>query len=170
MILDARLPAILRGTEKPANAAEHLEMARLCQLKKLYAGAARLYADAFATKPQLAEDLGTRSRYNAACSAALAGCGRGEDGAERGDAERARWRAQAGQWLRADLDAWAKKLESGLATDRANIRRTLAWWRQDPDLAGLRDPDALDKLAADERKEFLALWAEVAAALARTEK
>jgi hypothetical protein len=34
----------------------------------------------------------------------------------------------------------------------------------------VRDPGALDKLAADERKEYLALWAEVAAVLDRTEK
>src|SRR5262249_1576009 len=165
VILDARLPTILRGTEKPANAAEQIEFARLCILKKLHAAAARFFADAFTAKPQLAEAPGTGTRYDAACSAALAGCGRGGDGAKQGDAERARWRAQAGQWLRADLDAWAKKLESGLAVDRARVYKTLAWWREDPDLAGLRDPGGLNKLAADERKQYRALWAEVAAVL-----
>jgi tetratricopeptide (TPR) repeat protein len=170
MALDARLPTILSGTEKPANAAEQLVMARLCHLKKLYASAAQLYADAFAATPQLAEDPGTGMRYDAACSAALAGCGRGRDGAKRGDAERARWRAQAGQWLRADLDAWAKKLKSGRAVDRAKVQKTLAWWREDPDLACVRDPGGLNKLAADERKQYRTLWAEVAAVLARTPK
>jgi len=38
-----------------------------------------LYADAFAADPKLAEDLHTESRYRAACSAALAGCGLGKD-------------------------------------------------------------------------------------------
>jgi hypothetical protein len=116
----------------------------------------------------LAEDTRTGYRYDAACAAALVGCGRGGDGAELSDAERAHWRVQARRWLRADLQASAKKLENGLAADRAKVRETLTWWRQDPDLAALRDPGELNKLPADERKEFAALWADVAAVLART--
>jgi serine/threonine-protein kinase len=170
LILDARLPAILRGTEKPANATEQMEMARLCNLKKLYASAARFFADAFAMEPELAKEPRTGYRYDAACSAALAGCGRGEDRSGLGDTERARWRAQARQWLMADLDVWGKKLGSGSAADRAKVNETLAWWQQDPDLAGLRDLGELYKLAADERKEYLALWADVASTLARTQK
>jgi hypothetical protein len=34
----------------------------------------------------------------------------------------------------------------------------------------VRDPHELEKLAADERKEYFALWADVAAVLGRTEK
>jgi hypothetical protein len=40
----------------------------------------------------------------------------------------------------------------------------------EPELACVRDPSELNKLAPDERKEFLALWADVAAVLARTER
>ena len=36
--------------------------------------------------------------------------------------------------------------------------------------ACVRDPGELDKLPADERKEYLALWADLAAVLARPEK
>src|SRR5262245_32392321 len=166
-ILDARLPAILRKSEKPANAAEQIEFARLCLLKKLHAAAAGFFAAAFAMKPELAKDPRTGCRYDAACSAALAGCGRGADGAEQSDAERARWRAQARRWLRADLDAWARRLESGLAVDRATVQERLAWWRKDPDLAGLRDQDALGKLPPAERQECRALWTGVEALLQR---
>jgi serine/threonine-protein kinase len=166
--LDARLPAVLRRKEKPANAAEHLEFARLCTLKKHYAAAARLYADAFRATPRLAEEPRTRVRYDAACAAALAGCGRAEDGAELGDGERARWREQARRWLRADLAAWTKALDSDTAKAGELVRRTLTQWRGDPDLAGLREPDALDRLPAEERKEWSALWAEVGALLKRT--
>jgi serine/threonine-protein kinase len=165
--LDARLPAILKGTEKPANAVERIEFARLCILEKLYAAAARLYADAFTLTPDLAEDLRTGNRYNAACAAALAGCGRSSDGAELGDAERAHWRAQARQWLRADLDAWAKKLESGLAAARAQVQEMLARWQKDPDLAGLRDPEELKKLPPAERQECRTLWSDLDALLKR---
>jgi serine/threonine-protein kinase len=163
MILDARLPAVLRGKEKPANAALHIEFARLCFFKKLYAATAGFFADAFTMKPQLAEDLRTAYRYDAACTAALAGCGRGADGAERSDAERARWRARARRWLRADLDAWARILQSGLVVDRARAHEKLAWWRKDPDLAGLRDPDALEKLPPAERQECRRLWSDLEA-------
>jgi len=40
----------------------------------------------------------------------------------------------------------------------------------EPELACVRDPSELNKLAPDERKEFLALWADVAAVVARTER
>src|SRR5262249_16259874 len=140
-ILEARVPALLAKSEKPASADELIEFAQLCNMKKMNAAAARCYADAFALKPQLAEEPGASHRYDAACFAAHAGCDRVEDGAERGDADRARWRAQARQWLRADLDAWAAKLKGSPAVDRARVHETLAWWRKDPDLAGLRDPE-----------------------------
>jgi hypothetical protein len=39
-----------------------------------------------------------------------------------------------------------------------------------PARAGLREPLALSVLPEDERKELVALWADVAAVLARTEK
>ena len=54
MILEARLPRILKGTEKPTSAAEQIELAQLCSLKKLYAAAALFYAVAFAAEPSAA--------------------------------------------------------------------------------------------------------------------
>jgi hypothetical protein len=166
-ILEARLPAILRKSEKPASADEQIELALLCITKERYAAAARFFANAFAEKPLVAEDLRTRYRYSAACSAVLAAHGRGEDAAAWSDAERASGRAQARQWLRADLDAWAKKLDSGLAADRAQVYQTLTGWRGDPALAGLRDPDALAKLSPAERQECRTLWSDLDALLHR---
>jgi hypothetical protein len=75
--------------------------------------------------------------------------------------ERARLRGQALSWLRADLAAWAK------VADRALVRRILAHWQQDPDLAGVRDRQALAALPAEERAEWDKLWAEVADLLRR---
>jgi hypothetical protein len=37
-----------------------------------------------------------------------------------------------------------------------------------PDLVGVREPGALEKLSDEERKEWLALWREVEALLSRT--
>src|SRR5262249_31561525 len=102
-ILDARLPGILRGTEKPANAAELLDLAKLCVFKKHYAAAARFSLDAFTAEPKQAEAVPEATRYNAACAAALAGCGQGRDAGTLNDKERALWRLQALDWLRQDL-------------------------------------------------------------------
>ena len=63
-----------------AGAAERIELASFCRwYKRLYAAAACFYADAFANDPNLAADLRQQHRYNAACSAALAAAGQGED-------------------------------------------------------------------------------------------
>ncbi len=127
-----------------------------------------MYAEAFAADPTLAEDWNTKSRYNAARSAALAGCGFGTDGAANlSEVERTRWRKQARDWLQADLAAWAKKLDSGFATNRVQVPKILKAWQADADLAGLREQNGLVKLPADERTECLDLWNKVAAVLNR---
>src|SRR5262249_13934733 len=113
------------------------------------------------------EELAAACRYPAARCAALAGCGLGEGGASLSEAERARWRKQARDWLRADLAVWAKILDSGSQAARVRVRKMLTQWQADPDLAGLREPSALARLPADEREEGLALWKEVMAVLSR---
>jgi tetratricopeptide (TPR) repeat protein len=169
MTLEARLPAILRGAEKPAGAAEQTEFAQLCLLKKFYAAAARFYGEAFTAEPKLAEAVPAGTRYSAACAAAEAGCAHGQDADTLGDKERARWRRQAREWLRQDLTWWGKALDNGSAQPNADIRRRMQFWQTDSHLAGLREPSALEVLSPDERKECLALWQEVAALLDRVQ-
>src|SRR5262249_15071894 len=70
---DARLSKVLSGERPPADAAETLGFARICQYKQLNAAAARFWAEAFAAEPKQADDLRARLRYDAACAAALAG-------------------------------------------------------------------------------------------------
>jgi tetratricopeptide (TPR) repeat protein len=165
--LDARLPAVLQGTDKLAGAAEQIEFARLCLLRKRYAAAARFSRDAFAAEPKLAENVPSGNRYHAARGAALAGCGRGKD-AVRLDEQRAGWRQQALDWLRADLAWMGKVTDKANAQTKALIRRWLQDWQGNPDLAGVRDRAALDRLPEAERKQWLKLWADVSALLERT--
>jgi Flp pilus assembly protein TadD len=169
MTLDARLPAVLRGAEKPGNAAEQIEFAQLCVLKKLYAAAAHLYGDALTAEPKLANDVRGAARYNAACAAALAGCARGWDTHTLDDKERARWRRQAREWLRQDLAWWGKALDNGNAQAKAEVRTRMPYWQTDSDLAGLREPGALKAMSPDERNDCLALWQQVAALLGRVQ-
>jgi tetratricopeptide (TPR) repeat protein len=160
-----RLPALLRGERRPADAAEGLAAAELCYRQKRHADAARLAAEAFAAGPKLADDATTFARYNAACYAALAGCGKGEGAPGPDGAERTRLRRQALAWLRADLASYAKRL-AGAPAERAAAVRQLEHWQKDEDFAGVRDAAGLALLPDDERKEWAALWADVKAVLA----
>jgi serine/threonine-protein kinase len=174
------LPRFLRGEYQPLENDERLALGGVCRAQGLYHAAAQLYADAFETDPDLAEqltsayrarasleykqsigrlgELTTEARYLAARCAALAGCGLGADGAKLLEAERARWRQQARDWLQTDLSVWDRTLAGGSPAARAQARKMLAKWQVDPDLAGLRESSATDKLSADERKECLAIW------------
>jgi len=161
--------AFLEGKHQPRDNTERLALLGVCRFKNRTYASARLYADAFAADPTLAGDPRSRQRYNAARAAAQAGCGRGTDAAGVEETERARWLKQAREWLRADLATWARVLDSSPGA-RGDVWKALTLWQVDPDLKCVRDPGELNKLAADERKEYLALWADVAAVLARTEK
>jgi hypothetical protein len=161
--LDAKLPKALQGQAQPADAAERVALAYFCQMyKKRYAAAARFYAEAIAAEPKLTDDVRTETehRYNAACVAALAGCGQGADAAKLDDAERARLRKQALDWLRADLAAWGQLLEKEPEKNRAAVLKTLRHWQEDADFAGVRG-DALAKLPEAERPPWQQLWADV---------
>jgi serine/threonine-protein kinase len=167
LALDQNLAAILEGMAKPANDAERLDLARLCQepFQQRYATSYRLYAEAFAHDVKLADDMEHQYRYAAAWSAALAGCGQGMDADKLDEKERTRLRHQAVAWLRADLAYWTKQAQSAKPSDRARVRQTLEQWQPDAGLAGLRDTEALKKLPAEEREACAKIWADVALVL-----
>jgi serine/threonine-protein kinase len=162
--------AFLEGKYKPRDNTERLALLGVCRFKNRTLASAKLYAEAFAADAALAENQRIDHRYHAARLAALAGCGRGEDATDLGEAERKQLRDQARVWLRADLAARVRAFNANPTVAREGIRQALTRWREDPDLAGVRDSSELDKLAPDERQEYFALWAEVAAVLARTQK
>jgi Tfp pilus assembly protein PilF len=161
--LDDRLAAVRRAEATPRDAAERLNLASLCQqpYKRLYASAARLYADAFTERPVFADDLSEGWRYNAACAAALAAAGQGKDAGSLDEKERTRLRAQALDWLRADLAAWTALAEKTAPQARQAVEQALSHWRKEPSLAGVRDPAALAGLPQPERAAWRKLWAEV---------
>jgi serine/threonine-protein kinase len=105
--------------------------------------------------------------YNAGCAVVLAGCGQGKDNPPPDEPTKARWRKQAIDWLKSDLAAWARILKEGPPQARQSIPETLQRWKTDPDLAGLRDPEALKRLPEAEQKACRALWEEVDALLAK---
>jgi tetratricopeptide (TPR) repeat protein len=174
--LDGRLPDYLEGKAPPASPTERIELAGICSLRRLHRAAARFYEDAFAAQPGLANSLGAGHRYNAACAAALAGCGEGEDAKSLGDKEGARLRRQALDWLQADLAAWRRLLEKEPAKAGPAVRQQMQHWQDDADFVGVRGVEALGRLPAAERPDWQKLWQEVqelrqrAAATARPDK
>jgi serine/threonine protein kinase/WD40 repeat protein/tetratricopeptide (TPR) repeat protein len=158
---------LVAGKTLPANNAECLDMALACQLQRRHVIAARCYAEAFAADPKVADDLKTWDRYNAASCAALAAAGQGIDADKLDEPECTRLRAQALQWLNADLKLWGKLLADGPLTDRIEARRVLDHWQHNSDFLEVRMPEALQKLPAAEQAAWSALWAEVARLLAK---
>jgi Flp pilus assembly protein TadD len=166
-LLNARLPAILRGSEKPATAAERVELARICTQKKLYAAAAQFYVEAFAKQPTFAEQVKSLARFRAAGVAAQAGCGFGVDAKKLNDKERVRWRRQALEWLRRDLVWWTKAIDDGKAQTRDDARQWLEQCRADGKFDCIRDHESLLVLPQDERAEWEQFWIDVDSLLRR---
>jgi tetratricopeptide (TPR) repeat protein len=102
------------------------------------------------------------SRYAAACSAALAGCGRAPDAARLDAPRRRELRDQALRWLADKVKGWVPApdgegrpaLQGPLAQARA--------WLADPRLACVRDPEDLAALPEDEQAGWRRLWEGVA--------
>jgi hypothetical protein len=121
------------------------------------------------TRPKATESRNPQNRYNAACAAALAGCGQGKDEPAPDEAQKAKLRGQALAWLQAELAVWSQIIEKGPAQARPVIVQTLQHWKEDSDLAGVRDLKALDMLPAAEREPWRKLWAGVDALLVKAQ-
>jgi hypothetical protein len=152
--LDKQLPGFLEGKTLPAGAAERIELAQLCALKRLPGAAIRFYEAAFADQPNLL----AAHRYAAAGAAALAGCGRGDDAAKLEADEQARLRSLALGWLQEELTQSAQEL----AANRPAVQQRLRSWQADLNLAGVRQPDQLAKFPPTEQEAWRRLWAQVA--------
>ena len=100
------------------------------------ATAAKFYEASLATEPSLADDLEAGHRFHAACAAALAARGVGEDAMPLDDRRRAALRRQALGWLTAEYDAWAERHRLGKPGDRTAAATAVRSWRHDDDLAG----------------------------------
>jgi eukaryotic-like serine/threonine-protein kinase len=131
--------------------------------------AVRFYDGAFMpVSPRTAPLIGAH-RYNAACAAALAGCGRGMDAAQLTHKERSQLRRQALDWMRDSLDTVGRLLDK--APEKAPaLARALEFWLADADFAGVRSPEALAKLPQAERTDWHKLWKDMADMLKRAQE
>ena len=159
-----RLPLVLAGTDRPKTAEEAAAFAEFCNAEARHGDAVKLWRNAFKDYPALASSRTSQSRYKAASSAVLAGCGDSQDDPKLDEAARADLRKQARTWLAAELDAWEALIKQ-TPQRKASVSQTLRNWRTDPNLAGIRDDAGLAKLPVAERSQCKALWARVAAIL-----
>jgi WD40 repeat protein/tetratricopeptide (TPR) repeat protein len=155
-VLKHRLPAVLSGAEKPADNVERLVFANLATGSGRHAFAARLWLEAMAVDPKLAEDREAALRYRAARAAALAANGPGSE------FEKKNFRGLALDWLKAEFQASRPVLVSGAPSDRELTLYKLSVWRREPDLAGIRDAAALEKLPPEEREAAARFWSDYA--------
>jgi eukaryotic-like serine/threonine-protein kinase len=137
--------------------------------RRLFAASAATWFAGFAADSNLADDMNSQNRYNAARSATLAAAGKGLDAPPLDEKAKARWRHQALDWLRADLAYWAKQAEKGSPEAKALVNKTLQHWKAEIDLNCVRDEKELINLAEPERIEWRALWTDVAVLLKRAE-
>jgi tetratricopeptide (TPR) repeat protein len=158
--LDQKLPSILKGTAQPRDAAEQVELAGICLVKKNPVAAAHFFAAALKAQPQLAGE----HRYNAACAAVLAATGRGQDADRLKDGEPARLRQQALDWLKSELADLKQQLQAN-PNKSGMVKAKWQHWQMDTDLAGVRDPKELARLPEAEHREWQVFWGEVAALL-----
>jgi tetratricopeptide (TPR) repeat protein len=168
--LEKRLPAIQAKREKPRNPQEYLELGDFCRrYKHHYAAAAGFFSEAFAAEPKLAADLRLQPRYHAAHAAILAAAGQGEDARALTAEQLGKLRQRALEWLRADLDAYSKLVETDNNANRLLVRQRLSHRLQDPELASVRETQQLATLPEQERKSWEKLWADAAALLKKCE-
>jgi WD40 repeat protein/serine/threonine protein kinase len=140
---------------------DRLAFAQLAGDHKKFAFATRLWAEALKSSAALGDPGQTQHRYQAARAAVLAAAGQGQDEPPLDDAARAMLRGQALGWLKADLTALRKLLAADSGEAQPDLVRKPSDWKQDPDLASIREPAALAKLSAAEWKAFAQLWADV---------
>lgn len=164
LAIENKLPTIFAGKERPTDAPTQRALAEWClKHKRLTAMAAELYGSAFTMQPSLADDLETGNRYDAACAAALAGCGMGEDVAKLGDEQRTALRKSALDWLTEEYKAFAERHRLGKRGDRNILATAVRSWLKNGDLACVRGEAGLAKLPAEEQRVWQALWKDVAA-------
>lgn len=160
LLLDHLLPAFRKGAAEPKDAKACVKLASICvRHKGLPAMAFRYFMQAFHDRPDLAKNPDYLDE--AACAAALAGCGLGDDSSQLSDGQRGQFRAQALAWLRQALIATRVQWGAAEPDARKDARELVKNWQVDPDLRGVRDRDALDKLGEAERQDWLKFWDEV---------
>lgn len=157
--LEEALPAILKGEAEPKDADEKITLAEICSRnldKNLEA--AKFYQEALKQDPKLL-DPPAPHQYNLACVYLLVADGKGEGADTLTDEARTQYRTEARELLHDARQRWAK-MDPDPKNESRDPLDALRYWRFDPDLAPIREPDQLAKLPESERTQWQTFWAE----------
>ena len=155
------LRRFLEGTYESRSKNEKVSFLGACQFEGRYTAAAEIYAEVLFSDTQLADDVFGGTRFRAACTAAAAGAGRDRDADSLDEEGRARWRKQARDWLRADLEESKRLSKSAKNGLQGFLKDRLKNWLTDPDLSALQDRDVCKGLLPAEQNEFQRLCDEL---------
>jgi serine/threonine protein kinase/tetratricopeptide (TPR) repeat protein len=163
-----RLDEVAAGRAQPATPAEAIEFAILAARppKRRYGLGVRLYSEAFAADPALADPLKYPHCYWAACDAVRAATGKDTEMTALGVEEWGYFTGQALKRLRADLAVWTSQAKD--PKEQPQVGETLNSWKEEPALAPVRDPASLAAMPLTDRKAWETLWRDVDALLAST--
>lgn len=166
--IEADLTTVLAGKGRPESVSARLALAEWClKYRRLTATAASLYEASLAAELPLADNLDTGHRFHAACAAALAASGVGEDTTMLADRRREALRRQALNWLKAEYSAWAERHRLGRPGQRTVAATAVRVWLHSEDLACVRDEQMLSKLPFEERRDWQTLWEKITSLAAR---
>ena len=155
-----RLPAVIRGDDKPKDAAERLALAYIAYYMEHFGASARLFTGPFQSDPQLAEDMTAQNRYNAACAAALAAAGKGND-KPPSEPQRPGGGSRPSTGSRRISPTGPSRPSPVRPRRTLLVKETLVHWKADADLAAIRDEQSLNSLPEDQQKACRSLWADV---------
>jgi hypothetical protein len=147
-----RLPALLRGEDRPANAHEASQFAGMAFRTGAYEASLRLWKHAITAVPDIADDVAAGYRFNAARAAVAAATS-----TKRDPAQQVYWRNEAAGWLAAELSAYSTMLRKHRPEDRILVRQRLLIAKRSPELAPVIDVARLADLPPDEQATWRAL-------------
>jgi hypothetical protein len=152
----------LAGAEKLTSADDCVQFADYCVSFPFRSVASVFYyREAFRLNPQLLNELDQRYRFRAAAVAILALQGKGSDAGNL-SAEECYYLSQLARiWLRGELAMMADALRKNGDMERKSVEDRLASWRQDPELASVREDKSLAVFPDEERAEWQRFWSDV---------
>lgn len=157
--LEADLPQLLQSHKYPSDLVTQQAVGEwLTRYKNLPVAALELYDVAF-KEPEPANM--PFDRFQAACAAAMASQGIGDDAKNLTDQQRIAFRDKARNWLRAEHDLLAGRFKGALPVEQAMMSQTAQAWSMNASLAAVRDPLILDKLPEAERAAWGNLWSDI---------
>ena len=152
------IDAFMAGNYEPRDDEEREILIGACQFNGMDGAAAGLYAEIFASQPDLMAGSRRDTLSLAARSAALAGCGRSADAATLDTSARVQWRKQAREWLEVYTKALLVEARKGPAPIRELMRQKLVDLKGSADFAGIREASEITDLGKDEQAECATLW------------